>query len=524
MRFPSLIHDYLERACERCPEKNFLICGPDRVSYRQVYLQSRRLARGLIERGLTLHDRVLILVDNAPETVIAMYAIARAGGTFVIANGTVKASKLRYLLANSGAGVLIAQTGKLRVVKQALRGLKPPPEVIWVHPARSAGPFPDACAGDIRWEALLDGWETDAPGPAFPRIIDQDLAALVYTSGSAGEAKGVMQPHDRMIRVAQSIIQYLGNTEEDVILNVLPLSFGYGLYQVLMAAMFGGTVVLEKSFVYLKSVLARIPDCRVTGFPIVPTIMAMLFQFQNVERFDFSSLRYITVAGDAMPAAPVRRFRELWPRVSIYLMYGLTECVRVCYLDPGDVDRSPESVGTEIPNCRTLIVDENDVPVAPNRIGQLVVIGSNVMAGYWRDADLTKRVFRPGPEPGQTRLYTGDLFRRDEQGLLYFVARRDDMIKCRGERVSPREVEKILLRMEAVAEAAVVGVPDDVLGQAIRAFIVPRPRADLSEQKVLKYCSLHMENYMTPKYIVFLSELPKTPNGKVDKRALRDYH
>lgn len=521
MRFPAFIHDYLELAAQERGDKTYLVSGGNHYTYREIYLQSLQLARVLMDQGLQAHDRAAVLMDNSAEVVVSLYGISRAGGTFSVINGTIKPMKLRFILENSGAKILISHVSKARVVLEAVAEMETKPMLVWVSPT---GKVPEALASQcesLSWDALLEGWERHVSTRHFPRIIDQDLAALIYTSGSTGDPKGVMQPHFKMISVARGIIEYLRNTEDDVILNVLSLAFGYGLYQVLMAAMFGGTVVLEKSFVYLQEVLGRIPTHGVTGFPLVPTVLGMLFGLQDIEQLDFSSLRYVTNAGAALPVAYARRFRAAWPHVDIYPMYGLTECVRVCYLEPEHVDQRPDSVGFEIPNCRTLIVDEEGRPVGPNQTGELVVTGTNVMPGYWKDPALTEKVFRAGPASGQVHLYSGDLFRRDEQGFLYFVSRKDDMIKSRGERVSPLEVENILLQMDSIAEAAVVGAPDDILGQVVKAFVVRTPGSEITEQDVLKYSTLNMENYMIPKYVVFLDELPRNPNGKVDKKALK---
>ncbi len=330
-----------------------------------------------------------------------------------------------------------------------------------------------------------------------------------------------MQPHSKMIDVAKCIIDYLKNTEDDIILNVLSLAFGYGMYQVLMAFMFGGTVVLEKSFVYLHTILQRIEEERVTGFPFVPTVIAMMFQLEGIEQYDFSSLRYVTNAGAALPVDHARKLRNLLPKTSIYPMYGLTECVRVSYLDPNQVDKRPDSVGKALAVCETLIVDENGQPACAGQIGELLIRGSNVMPGYWNDPDLTDKVFRRNHDDDEVWLYSGDLFRHDEEGFLYFVSRKDDMIKTRGERVSPGEVENALVLLSGVAQVAVIGVPDDILGQVIKAFIVSDKDVALTENDVLKYSTQCMENYMIPKYVELVDALPKTPNGKVDKKQLR---
>lgn len=521
MKESVFVHDFLEAAQEQFPDKNFLICGSDRYTYRQIYRQSRILAAQLMNLGLQRGDRAAILMDNSAQSVIALYGILIAGGVYVMINSTIKGPKLRFILENSGANILISHLNKAVVVQNAVRQMTPRPLLIWVTGGRKI-PQPLAdLAPSQNWGQLLTN-PLPSPSFLFPRLIDQDLASLIYTSGSTGMPKGVMQPHYKMVSVAKSIISYLENTHEDVILNVLSLAFGYGMYQVLMAAMFGGTVVLENSFIYFHEILQKIPANRITGFPVVPTVLAMLFKIQDLGQYDFSSLRYLTNAGAALPTVYAGKLRALWPHIKIYPMYGLTECVRVCYLQPQYVDERPDSVGSEIPNCRAWIERPDGSPASPNEIGQLVVEGINVMPGYWKDPDLTARVFRLGSRPGQIRLYTGDLFKKDPDGFLYFVSRQDDMIKSRGERVSPLEVENILLGMEEIEEAAVIGVPDEIFGQAVKCFLVKKNTANLTEKEVLRFCSENMENYMIPKYVVFLSEIPKTPNGKVDKKLLQE--
>lgn len=519
MNDPVFVHDYLEMTQARLPDKDFLICGTKHYTYRQIYQQSCRFAGHLMNLGLRSRDRAAILLDNSAESVISLYGILKAGGTYVMINSTIKGPKLRFILENSGANILIAHLNKAKIVQNAISQMNPSPRVIWVTAGRRIPQPLSDLAPASSWDHLL-AEELPAGSPRFPHLTDQDLAALIYTSGSTGQPKGVMQPHYKMVSIAKSIISYLKNTEDDVILNVLSLAFGYGMYQVLMAAMFGGTIVLENSFIYLHEILQKIPACKVTGFPVVPTVLAMLFKIQDLTQYDFSSLRYVTNAGAALPTAYTRKFRALWPHVELYPMYGLTECVRTCYLHPQYVDDRPDSVGFEIPDCRVFIVREDGSLAGPNEIGQLVIEGTNVMLGYWNDPELTAKVFRPGPQPGQVQLYTGDLFKRDPDGFLYFVSRQDDMIKSRGERVSPLEVENILLRMEGIEEAAVIGIPDEIFGQAVKCFLVKSASAQISEQEVLRFCSENMENYMIPKYVVFLDEMPKTPNAKVDKKQL----
>lgn len=514
---PILLHQWLERTASRFPEKTALRDGGRSISYGQLHEQSTRLAAGLLERGLRFEDRVVIFLDNSYETVLSLYAVLKAGGVFVILNPGLKPDKLAYILNNSDAAFLISTAAKAPVVQKATRQLGRPIGSIWVNFTEDvARSFPGSCS--------LEDVLSRQPRPAeidFPRMIDQDLAALIYTSGSTGEPKGVMCTHHNMVSAARSIIQYIQNEPDDIILDVLPLSFDYGLYQVLMSVMFGGTVVLEKSFLYFHQVLKKIADEKITGFPIVPTIVAMLLNLQDLSQYDFSSLRYITNTGAALPAEHIRRFRALFPDIAVISMFGLTECKRVGYLPPEQIDLRPGSVGKAMPNCETRIVDEEGRPAARGQIGELIIRGANVMAGYWKDPDLTARVYRTDPATGRRWLYSGDYFKEDEEGYLYFLGRKDDMIKTRGERVSPKEIENILSRMPEIAEAAVIGIPDKILGQVPKAFIVPAAGQDLTRSQVLQYAAGHMENFMVPKEVEFLEALPKTPNGKIDKKQLK---
>ena len=324
-----------------------------------------------------------------------------------------------------------------------------------------------------------------------------------------------------MISAATSVTNYLESAPDDIVINVLPLSFGYGLYQVLMSFKMGSTLVLEKSFSFPYEIVKKIAAEKVTGFPGVPTVFALLFQMKNLGKFDFSSLRYITNAAASLPVKHIRWLRETFPHVRIYSMYGLTECKRVSYLPPEDLDRKPDSVGKAMPNEEVWVVDERGEMVPPNTVGELVVRGSNVMKGYWADPAATDKVLKPGILPGEKVLFTGDLFRMDEEGYLYFVSRKDELIKTRGERVSPKEIENVLYEMDAVAEAAVIPIKDDLLGDAIKAFIVLRNGHQITPKELRYHCRRCLEEFAVPKYFEIRKSLPKNASGKIDKLVLR---
>jgi acyl-CoA synthetase (AMP-forming)/AMP-acid ligase II len=348
--------------------------------------------------------------------------------------------------------------------------------------------------------------------------IDLDLACLIYTSGSTGDPKGVMSDHSNVIFATGSIIQYLENTEDDIVIVVLPLSFDYGLYQLLMTFRFGGTLVLERGFTYPAAILAKMAKERVTGFPGVPTVFALLLRI-NLSAYDLSSLRYLTNTAAALPPSHITQIQEKFPWAKLYSMYGLTETKRTLYLPPDQLDVRPGSVGIAIPGTEVWLEDEEGNRLSSGEIGELVVRGRHVMRGYWEDPETTAHVYRPGVLPGERLCYTGDLFRMDDEGYYFFVGRKDDIIKCRGEKVAPKEVENVLYGLPGVVSAAVVGVPDPILGQVPKALIV-QDGSDLTEARVLAHCRGHLEDFMVPKYVEFRASLPQTSSGKIKKSGL----
>jgi long-chain acyl-CoA synthetase len=280
--------------------------------------------------------------------------------------------------------------------------------------------------------------------------------------------------------------------------------------------------VLERSFAFPAAVLKQIVDHGVTGLPGVPALFARLLEFAPFEKHDISRLRYVTNAAAPMPPGHIARFREALPHVQIFSMYGLTECTRVCFMDPARLDEKIASVGRAMPNCEVWIAAPDGSRCPPGEIGELVVRGSNLMRGYWGRPEDTAKALRDGPLQGEKVLYTGDLFYMDADGDLFFVGRVDDVFKCRGEKVSPRVVENALYECDEIAEAAVIGVADPVDGMAVKAFVVLRENSAMTEQAIRKYCMARLETWLVPKFIEFCQELPKTESGKITRRALRE--
>jgi amino acid adenylation domain-containing protein len=510
------VEAFLENSAERFPDKVALVCGDQRVTYRWIDDHCNRISHFLVARGIRRGDRVAVCLKNSLEAILSIFAIHKAGAVFVLINPETKAEKLKYLLEDSGAKCLISSKQKIAGSQAHIACVKDLEIVV------ATGKKEESLNGGSEhfawWNDLMtERGEGVKPPPKH--TIDIDLAALIYTSGSTGNPKAVMMTHLNMVAAATSVIDYLQNNSDDIILNVLPLSSSYGLYQVLMAFKCGGSVVLESSFAYPHAVLQRLMDERVTGFAIVPTVAAMLLQM-DLTQYQFPSLRYITNAGAALPTPHVFKLREAFPNTLLYLMYGLTECKRVSYLPPSELDHRPNSVGKAIPNTEAYIVDENGQSLPAGEVGELVVRGSNVMKGYWNLPEETARVLKPDPVSGEHVLHTGDLFRMDEEGYLYWEARRDDIIKCRGEKVSPREIENVLYALEGVSMAAVVGIPDPILGQAILAVVTLKDGASLTTKDVLRHCAKNLEDFMVPTGVEFRAQIPQTVAGKIDRREL----
>jgi amino acid adenylation domain-containing protein len=519
---PRLLHNFLIKNAEKYCDKEAVIFENQRITFGILNDRSTQFANSLIHLGINRHDRVIIFLDNSIESIISIWSILKTGAVFIVLNGSMKSNKLEYIIKDSGADFIIADSKKYDVVNNALHNNMGGIKVIWVgnNVAHETWKTKASFVFNELIEAQNVGISKNLAA-RLDKIIDYDLATLIYTSGSTGEPKGVISSHLNMISAARSIIEYIENDHDDIILNVLPLSFDYGLYQMIMSIMFGGTLVLETSFMFPIKIVQIIEKEKITGFPIVPTIIALLLKMKDLEKYKFDSLRYISNTGAAFPVPHIQKFNQLFPNIKIFSMYGLTECKRISYLPPSEISKRPSSVGKPIPNCEVFILNESGHEVAYGEIGELVVRGSNVMRGYWNAPELTEKVYRQGLYQGETLLYSGDLFRQDEAGYLYFLGRKDDMIKSKGERISPKEIENVLCSIDGVSEAAVIGIPDEILGQAIKAFIVKKDRSEIEANDILFYCSKNLESFMIPKSIEFLKDLPKSPNGKIDKKVLK---
>ncbi len=500
---------HLKRNAGTRPDKPAVIDGNRHLTYRDLAEQSRSLAGGMALLGIRRGDRVLFLLDNSLEAVVAFFAVWRIGAVACPLHPTVKCRKLADILQNTDATAIIHHARLHDIVQKACSTIRLNPALVVVNAESNSN------GEAISFENLLLTPASDeGPDNLEADHLDAgELALLIHTSGSTGTPKGVMLTHANLDFACTSIRNYLHNDENDVVLSALPLSFGYGITQMVTMAMTGGTLVLERSFAFPLAILTRAADLRVTGIPLVPAMAGMIASITDLQPGFLPHLRYVTSAAAAMPPATTQALRRLFPRADLFLMYGQTECIRTSYLPPRDIDRKPTCVGQPLSGTDVDIVGDDGRSVEVGEIGELYVAGPHVMAGYWRDEAATARAIIN--RDGKRWLRTGDLFRRDSEGSLHFVARQDDIIKTRGEKVSPQEVERVLYALPGVVEAAVEGVADPIFGQVIKAHVVLAPGAEITARAVQRHCAEHLEDFMIPKLVEFRDTLPKTASGKI---------
>jgi acyl-CoA ligase (AMP-forming) (exosortase A-associated) len=524
-----LVHDFIFSSAERAPASEALVDGARRLTYAQLATLTKRTCAALRARGARRGERVAVYMEKNIEHVAALFGAAAAGMVFVPVNPLLKPEQVAYILRDCDVRVLVTSADRLRQLAPSLGGCDSLHTVLALGAARAAATVADI--GQIKvldWEATLadadaTGANTDTAALPARRITDSDVAAILYTSGSTGQPKGVVLSHRNLVAGAASVAGYLGNTADDRILAVLPLSFDYGLSQLTTAFLSGACAVLINHLLP-RDVLTAVIAERITGLAGVPPLW---IQLAALDWPTVCTLRYLTNSGGAMPRATLDQLRAKLPAAKPYLMYGLTEAFRSTFLPPSELDRRPDSMGKAIPNAEVLVLRPDGSECAPGEPGELVHRGPLVSLGYWNDAARTAERFKPYRSPltglmlPEMAVWSGDTVRRDEDGFLYFISRSDEMIKTSGYRVSPGEVEAVLYAQGEVAEAAALGVPHPVLGQAIVVVVAVRDGRVLDEARLLAALKPHLPNYMLPHKIILAdASLPRNANGKIDRKLL----
>ena len=520
-----LVHDFIFSSAARAPHAEALVDGARRLDYAQLAALTRRTCAALRARGARRGERVAVYMEKNIEHVAALFGAAAAGMVFVPVNPLLKPEQVAYILRDCDVRVLVTSADRLRQLAPSLGGCDSLHSVLALGAARAAAVADIGQIAVLDWDAALaeaDAIEAEAVLPAR-RVTDSDVAAILYTSGSTGQPKGVVLSHRNLVAGAASVASYLGNSAADRILAVLPLSFDYGLSQLTTAFLSGACAVLINHLLP-RDVLSAVAAERITGLAGVPPLW---IQLAALDWPADCSLRYLTNSGGAMPRATLDQLRAKLPAATPYLMYGLTEAFRSTFLPPAELDRRPDSMGKAIPNAEVLVLRPDGSECAPGEPGELVHRGPLVSLGYWNDAARTAERFKPYRSPltglmlPEMAVWSGDTVRRDEDGFLYFISRADEMIKTSGYRVSPGEVEAVLYAQGEVAEAAALGVPHPTLGQAIVVVVAVRAGRALDEARLLAALKPHLPNYMLPHKIVLADAgLPRNANGKIDRKLL----
>jgi len=522
---PDLIHQFISRSAQVAPESTALLFKDQVISYAQLWEQVAAVAGGLLDLGLEAGERVAVYLPKQPETVFSLFGAAQAGGCFVPVNPLLKPRQVAHILPHCNARVLVTSKARLDLLVPVIRDCPELRTVVIVEngvPA-SANQLPQNIIGFA--ELGVPATERKTPH----RAIDTDMAAILYTSGSTGKPKGVVLSHRNLVAGARSVATYLGNTSRDRLLAILPLSFDAGLSQLTTAFHAGASVALME-YLLPGHVLRAVTRYGITGLTAVPPLWNQLSELDwPVEALQ--SLRFIANTGGAMPVATTRALQQKLPGTLIFLMYGLTESFRSTYLPPDQVDIRPESIGKAIPNAEVLVINEKGEECRPREPGELVHRGALVSLGYWNDPAQTAERFRPCPlrpdgiPTTELAVWSGDEVMRDEEGYLYFLSRKDDMIKTSGYRVSPTEVEEVAYASGKVTTAVALGLPHAVLGQAILLLVTPAAEIAVDselEEGILADCRRELPNFMVPTTVLGRSALPLNPNGKIDRRALAE--
>jgi len=513
---PRLVHHFLERSADFFPKRQAVFYSGNTYTYDFINKQANRLARFLLKSGVAKGDRVGFLIENSVEYIISYYAILKTGAITVALNTESVESELAFVLKDCGIKLLLTskkhfiKTKALLEQKTILKHL-----LIWAERKNLDPAFTDNMISFLP-EALSPFPDTNLK----ENIADSDTASIVYTSGSTAQPLGVVLSHLNITANTRSIIQYLHLSKKDRVMVVLPFYYIYGKSLLNTHFCVGGSVVIDNRFLYPNVILKTMQEQKVTGFSGVPSTFGILLNRSNVRDLNFKCLHYLTQAGGAMAPALQKEVAKVFTPAKLYIMYGATEAsARLSYLDPKDLPRKWGSIGKAIPGVELFVADKHGNRLRPGKHGELVAQGKNIMSGYWNHPEETRKVLKNG------LYFTGDIGKMDEEGFLYVVGRKKEMIKVGGNRVSSKEIEQALYEFGSVEEAAVIGVKDKIMGEEITAYIVlKKGTKEEGQTEILKdFLKKYLAPYKIPKYIKFRNSLPKNKSGKIQKRKLSQY-
>lgn len=519
---PTLLHQLLFESAKQDAIAPAITHKKSSWSYQQLEQLVNQQSLALQSLHLKPQQRVAVYLPKQIEAVTSFLSVSKAGGVFVPVNPVLKAAQVAYILNDCNVQILITSKSRLEGLAPALENCSDLHTIILVENEvpQISPTLPQHILG---WQDYL---ESAARQAISPSIIDTDMAAILYTSGSTGKPKGVVLSHRNIVTGAKSVSEYLNITSTDRLLAVLPFSFDYGLNQ-LTASLLKGACCVLLDYLLPRDVVIALESHKITGLAAVPPLWAQLANLEWPKSIN-DHLRYMTNSGGKMPKSVLTAICKKTPDSQFFLMYGLTEAFRSTYLPPAQLDKRPDSIGKAIPNAEILVVREDGTPCAPHEPGELVHRGTLVALGYWNDPIKTAERFRPAPSQlkelplTEIAVWSGDTVTKDEEGYLYFVGRKDDMIKTSGYRVSPTEIEEVIYASGLAKEVAALGIEHDSLGQAVVVVISVEDAADFDEQAIINVCKVQLPNFMIPAKVTVLPVLPKNPNGKIDRKVLTE--
>jgi acyl-CoA synthetase (AMP-forming)/AMP-acid ligase II len=507
-----LVHEILETSATRFPDRDAIWHDGAWERYGDVEASSVAVASFLVSRGIEKGDRVALLCRNSFDYAHAYFGILKAGAVAVSLHEATTPDDLEYYMKNSDAVALVADAKRARIARRAMR------EGTAVRTAVFMGSLPrdpglPAGVETVSSEEVLRSPDGAVPDPA---LTADDLAEIVYTSGSTGAPKGVMLSHGNLSTNMEAIVEYLHMTEQDRMLAILPFPYIYGKSLLLTQLLVGGSIVIDNRFTYPNTVLETLRDLECTGFAGVPATFSILLRRSTLSQMSFPSLRYVTQAGGALAPDLITETSAAFSPALFYVMYGATEAApRLSYLEPDRLVDKLGSIGKALTGIELKVLDDDGTELPQGDVGEIGARGPNIMKGYWKDPEGTAKALRHG------YYYTGDLARMDEDGYFFVVGRKSEIVKVKGFRVSPYEIENVIVSIDGVREVAVVGVQDPIFGESLKAFIATDGTNSLDERGLMRILADRLPPYKVPGSVEFMDVLPKNPAGKID-RALLD--
>ncbi len=508
-----LVHDFLIQSATRFPAKEAVIEANQRATYTDILQNASAVANWLNNHGVVAGDRIIVMEDRPIDYISYYFGVLMVGGVVVAMNTQTSADSAKYQVENCDASFVLTSVPFIKYFKWLLNDSS---TLKGMLVSRNVEKLPEGSAAYCdSLEQLLENREQHKT--VHTSVQPTDLAQIIYTSGTTGDPNGVMLSHANLVENTQSIVDYLHLTESDKAMAVLPFFYSYGNSLLLTHFLVGGSLVVNQSFVYPNMILDKMKEEQVTGFSGVPSTFAILMNRSAIKEYQFPSLRYVCQAGGAMAPSLAKEVKGILPDSDIYIMYGQTEAsARLSYLEPCDFFRKAGSIGKAIPGVELNVLKEDGSPVGVGEVGEIVATGKNIMQGYWNNPEKTAAVLRDGA------LWTGDLAKIDDEGYLYIVSRKSDMIKSGAHRISPKEIEEVIHELEGIHEVAVIGMPDEIMGESIVACIVLTDNGACSDKDVKRHCREKLPMFKAPKEVIFIEQLPKTASGKIRKKVLKE--